>query len=486
MELHNLTIHEAGELLKKKTISVVELVKSTLNRIDEVEPKIGSYISVYRNEAIKKADEIQARYDRGELSSPLLGIPMALKDNICTKNIKTTCASKMLENFVPPYDATVASRLYDAGTILVGKTNMDEFAMGSSTEKSYFKKTSNPWDTDRVPGGSSGGSSAAVAAGEAFFSIASDTGGSIRQPAGFCGVVGMKPTYGTISRYGLVASASSLDTVGTMTKDVTDLALVMNCIAGYDEMDSTSANIKHPDFTKSLINDVKGLKIGVPKEYMGEGIEPDVRKAILDALETLEKLGAQYEEISLPMAEYALPVYYVISACEASSNLARFDGIKYGYCTDKFSDLNDMYRKTRSEGFGAEVKRRIILGTHLLGGECYEKYYVKAMQARTLIMQDFERAFEKYDLLVTPISPNTAFKLGEKFENPLEMYLTDLCTVCVNIAGKPALTVPCGFDTKGLPIGIQFVGRDFAENTLIQTAYTFEQNTEFHKKRPKL
>lgn len=486
MELFNLTAHELVGLFRKKEVSVVEATKSAFERLEKIEPKIQSFITLCKEEALEKAEKVQEKYDRGEAVSPLAGVPMALKDNICTKGIKTTCASKMLHNFVPPYDATVTARLEEADTVLTGKTNMDEFAMGSSTERSYFKKTKNPWDLERVPGGSSGGSAASVAARQVFFSLGSDTGGSIRQPASLCGVIGMKPTYGTVSRYGVIAFASSLDQIGPLTRDVTDLAIVMNVISGHDSMDGTSANIKHPDFTKSLVNDVKGLRIGVPKEYMGEGISEDARKAVLSVIDTLKRLGAEYEEISLPMAKYALPAYYIISSAETSSNMARYDGIKYGYRAEKYTDLLDLYNQTRSEGFGAEVKRRIIIGTYALSAGYYDAYYKKALQVRTLIKNDFDRAFEKYDVIITPATPTTAFKFGEKSEDPIEMYFEDMCTVSVNIAGLPALVMPCGFDGKGLPIGMQFIGKAFDESTLIRAAYTFEQNTDFHKRMPEI
>lgn len=486
MELFNLTAHELVDLFRKKEVSVVEATKSVFARIKNTEPKIGSFITLCEEEALKKAEKVQAKYGRGEAMSPLAGVPMALKDNMCTKGIKTTCASRMLHNFVPPYNATVAARLEDADAILTGKTNMDEFAMGSSTERSYFKETKNPWDLERVPGGSSGGSAAAVAARQVFFSLGSDTGGSIRQPAALCGVVGMKPTYGTVSRYGLVAFASSLDQIGPLTRDVTDLALVMNAISGHDPMDGTSADVRHPDFTKSLVNDVKGLKIGVPKEYMGEGISEDARKAVFSAIDTFKRLGAEYEEMSLPMAKYALPAYYIISSAEASSNLARYDGIKYGHRAEKYTDLLDLYNQTRSEGFGAEVKRRIMIGTYALSAGYYDAYYKKALQVRTLVKNGFDRAFEKFDVIITPATPATAFKSGEKSDNPIEMYLEDICTVSVNIAGLPGLVIPCGFDGKGLPIGMQLIGKAFDESTLIRAAYTFEQNTDFHKRVPEI
>ncbi|MDP4181861.1 MAG: Asp-tRNA(Asn)/Glu-tRNA(Gln) amidotransferase subunit GatA, partial [Bacillota bacterium] len=371
-------------------------------------------------------------------------------------------------------------------TVLLGKLNLDEFAMGGSTENSYFLKTKNPWDLERVPGGSSGGSAASVAAGETVFSLGSDTGGSIRQPASFCGIVGLKPTYGSVSRYGLVAFASSLDQIGPLTKDVTDCALVMNAIAGHDPMDSTSINTDYPDYTKALINDVKGMKIGIPKEYIGEGLNSEVKKSVLDAIETLKKLGAQCEEFSLPITEYAIPAYYLISSAEASSNLARYDGVKYGYRAEKFSDLLDLYKQSRSEGFGPEVKRRIMLGTYALSSGYYDAYYKKALQVRTLIKNGFDEAFSKYDLVIGPTAPSTAYKVGEKVDDPLEMYLGDIYTVSVNIAGLPGLVVPCGFDSKKLPIGLQLIGKPFDESVLLRVGYTFEQNTEFHKAKAKI
>ncbi|HPU42359.1 MAG TPA: Asp-tRNA(Asn)/Glu-tRNA(Gln) amidotransferase subunit GatA [Acetivibrio clariflavus] len=482
MELYELTVHELSDLIKEKKVSAVEITKSYLDRIEKIDSKVGSYLSVLGEDAVKKAMEVQEKIDKGEAKSPLSGIPVAIKDNICTEGIKTTCASKMLHNFVPPYNATIVKKLLDDNVVIIGKLNMDEFAMGGSTENSYFKPTKNPWDLERVPGGSSGGSAAAVAANLTAFSLGSDTGGSIRQPASFCGVVGMKPTYGAVSRFGLVAFASSLDQIGPLTKDVTDCAIVLNCITGHDPMDSTSANVEYPDYTKALVNDVKGLRIGIPKEYMGEGINPEVRDAVLNAVEVLKKLGAQCEEFSLPLTEYAIPAYYLISSAEASSNLARYDGIKYGYRAEKYTDLLDLYKQTRSEGFGTEVKRRIMLGTYALSSGYYDAYYKKALQVRTLIKKGFDEAFEKYDIILGPTAPTTAYKLGEKVNNPLEMYLGDIYTVSVNIAGLPGLVVPCGFDSKGLPIGLQLIGKPFDESTLIQVGYTFEQNTDFNKR----
>ncbi len=486
MELYELTAHELSELIKSRKVSSVEITRAVFDRIEGIEARIGSYITVCRDEALEKAREIQVKIDRGVLESPLAGIPMALKDNICTEGIKTTCASKILYNFIPPYNSTVAKKLEEAGAVLLGKLNLDEFAMGGSTENSYFLKTRNPWDVECVPGGSSGGAAASVAADEAVFALGSDTGGSIRQPASFCGVVGIKPTYGTVSRFGLVAFASSLDQIGPLTKDVTDCVLVLNAITGHDAMDSTSVDTDYPDYTKGLVNDVKGMKIGIPKEYMGEGLNSEVKKAVLNAVEVLRGLGAECEVFSLPVTEYAIPAYYLISSAEASSNLARYDGIKYGYRAEKFTDLLDLYMQTRSEGFGSEVKRRIMLGTYALSSGYYDAYYKKALQVRTLIKNGFDEAFKKYDLVLGPTAPTTAYKIGEKADNPLEMYLGDIYTVSVNIAGLPGLIVPCGFDAGGLPIGLQLIGKPFGESTLLRVGYTFEQNTDFHKRKPNI
>ncbi len=483
LELFDLTAHELAGMIRRKQISAVDAVKSYLNRIDEIEERTGSYITVISDSALASAEHIQKDIDAGGDLPPLAGVPAAIKDLICTKGVLTTCASKMLYNFIPPYDATVVKKLKNNRIVLLGKLNMDEFAMGSSTENSYYKKTKNPWDPTRVPGGSSGGSAAAVSCGEAAFTLGSDTGGSIRQPASFCGVVGLKPTYGAVSRFGLIAFASSLDQIGPLTRDVTDCAMVMNIISGHDEMDSTSAAITYPDYTLSLVQDVKGLKIGIPSEYTCEGINEDVKKAVLAAARHLESLGAVCEEFSLPITEYAIPAYYIISSAEASSNLARYDGVKYGYRCDKYEDLLDMYRRSRSEGFGAEVKRRIMLGTYALSSGYYDAYYKKALQVRTLIMKSFDEAFAKYDVVLGPAAPTTAYRIGEKSGNPLEMYLGDIYTVSVNIAGLPALVVPCGFDTLGLPIGLQLIGKPFSEPTLFRTAYTFEQSTGYHMKR---
>lgn len=484
MKLYEMTAHELSGMLRNRKLGVVELTQAYLNRIDEIDSKVGSYITVSRDEALKQAEKLQGEFDSGADLPPLAGIPAAVKDNMCTEGIPTTCASKILNNFVPPYNATVVEKLYEQKTVLLGKLNMDEFAMGGSTENSYFKQTRNPWNTDRVPGGSSGGSAASVAGGETVFALGSDTGGSIRQPAAFCGVVGMKPTYGAVSRYGLVAFASSLDQIGPLTRDVTDCALVLNAITGHDRMDSTSASVKHPDYTKTLINDVKGMKIGIPKEYIGEGIHAEVKMAILEAAETFRKLGATCGECSLPITEYAIPAYYLVSSAEASSNLARYDGIKYGYRSEKYTDLLDLYKQTRSEGFGPEVKRRIMLGTYALSSGYYDAYYKKALQVRTLIRKGFDEVFSKFDLVLGPTAPTTAYKIGEKVDDPLAMYLGDIYTVSANIAGLPALVLPCGFDKEALPIGLQLIGKPFDESLLLQAAYTFEQNTGFHLSRP--
>ncbi|WP_039765328.1 Asp-tRNA(Asn)/Glu-tRNA(Gln) amidotransferase subunit GatA [Caldicellulosiruptor sp. F32] len=483
--LYRLTAHEAIDLIKKKEVKCQEVVESVLERIKQVEDKVKSYITITEQEALENAKKIDEKIAKGEDVGVLYGLPIALKDNLCTNGIKTTCASKILYNFVPPYDATVVKKLKENNMTLLGKLNMDEFAMGSSTENSAFHTTRNPWDLERVPGGSSGGSAAAVAADEAFFTLGSDTGGSIRQPASLCGVVGMKPTYGRVSRFGLVAFASSLDQIGPLTKDVEDCALAMNIICGHDPYDATSAPVDVPDFTKALVNDVKGLKIGVPREYMEKGINHEVKKAVEKALELLKSLGADYEEFSIPIVEYALPTYYIIASSEASSNLARYDGIKYGYRTQNYEDLIDLYKKTRSEGFGAEVKRRIMLGTYALSAGYYDAYYKKGLQVRTLIKRAFDQAFQKYDVIVTPTSPTTAFKIGEKVSNPLEMYMSDICTVPVNIAGLPAISIPCGFDSNGLPIGLQIIGKAFDEETILRVAYTYEQNSGYKNLKPK-
>ena len=486
MELYSKTAHEISDMIKQKKVSCKEVINSLLDRVEKVESKIDAFNLVCKENALKQAEELDCVVEKGEAKGDLFGVPMGIKDNMCTEGITTTCSSKILENYIPPYSATVTKKLKDANTILFGKMNLDEFAMGSSTENSYFKTTKNPWDIERVPGGSSGGSAAAVTADEVYFALGSDTGGSIRQPASLCGCVGIKPTYGCVSRYGLIAFASSLDQIGSFTKDVTDCALVLNTISGHDPNDATSANVNYPDYKTALVNDVKGLKIGIPKEYFGDGINAEVKMAMYKALDTLKALGADYEEFDFPMSEYALPAYYLISSSEASSNLARYDGIKYGYRAKNFTDLLDLYCQTRSEGFGSEVKLRIMIGTYALSSGYYDAYYKKALQVRTLIKQSFDNALKKYDMIITPTSPTTAFKIGEKCDNPLEMYAADICTVSVNIAGLPGLVVPCGFDSKNLPIGMQIIGKAFDEKTILKVGFTYEQNTDFHKQKPKL
>lgn len=473
-----MTVTEIAKAYREKTLTVPEVVKAFLENIKVEDENIKAYITVCEEEALKKAEEVQKMFDEEKELSVLAGIPIAIKDNICTKGVRTTCASKMLENFIPPYDASVMKRINDANAIVIGKTNMDEFAMGGSTENSAFFKTKNPVNLNKVPGGSSGGSAAAVAGNLAPISLGSDTGGSIREPASFCGVVGMKPTYGLVSRYGLVAFASSLDQIGPFSKNVTDNAILLSTIAGHDEMDSTSANISEKDYTKALVNDVKGLKIGVPKEYFAEGINEEVRASLEKAIEKYKSLGAIVEECSLPTTKYALPTYYIIACAEASSNLGRYDGIRYGYRTSNFESLKDIYKNSRTEGFGEEVKRRIILGTYVLSSGYYDAYYKKAQKVRTLVKKGFEEAFEKYDVLLTPTVPTVAFDLGSKSENPLEMYMTDVLTVSINIAGVPAISIPCGKDSEGMPIGMQLIGKHFDEETLYKIAYTFEQNME--------
>ena len=473
-----LTAHEIREAYANKELKVVDVVKAFYEKIKVDDEKIKGYITLCEEDAIKNAEAIQAKFDAGEEIGPLAGVPIAIKDNMCTRGLKTTCASKMLENFIPPYDATVIKSLKDAGAIILGKVNMDEFAMGGSTENSAFFKTHNPVNLNKVPGGSSGGSAAVVAGDLAPISLGSDTGGSIRQPASFCGIVGLKPTYGLVSRYGLVAFASSLDQIGPMTKDVTDTAILLNTLAGHDEMDSTSAKLDKKDYTKALVNDVKGLKIGLPKEYFEEGVNEEVKEKVLAAAEKFKELGATVEECSLPTTEYALPAYYIIACAEASSNLGRFDGIRYGYRTKNYETMQDIFRNSRSEGFGEEVKRRIILGTYVLSSGYYDAYYKKAQKVRTLVKQGFDKAFEKYDLLLTPTAPMTAFDIDSKISNPLEMYMADILTVPINIAGVPAISVPCGKDKEGMPIGMQLIGKHFDEETLIRAAYTYEQNEE--------
>lgn len=482
MDITELTVHELKEKLDNKEITYAEVTKAYVNRINEKEKDIEAFVTNLGEEAIQKSIEIQERLKNGENLGGYAGIPIGLKDNMCTKGIKTTCSSKMLENFISPYDGTVVNKVINEENMInLGKLNMDEFAMGSSTENSAFKKTKNPWDLSKVPGGSSGGSAAAVAADMVPWALGSDTGGSIRQPASLCGVVGLKPTYGLVSRYGLVAFASSLDQIGPITKDVKDAAILLSLIAGHDEKDSTSMDMPKKDYTKALKNNVKGLKIGVPKEFFGEGIDKEVKEALNKAIDKYKELGAIVEETSLNVAEYSLATYYIIACAEASSNLGRFDGIRYGYRTKNFTNLKEIYNNSRSEGFGAEVKRRIILGTYVLSSGYYDAYYKKAQQVRTLVKNEFERNFEKYDVILTPTSPITAFKIGEKSENPLEMYLSDICTVSVNIAGLPGLSIPCGVDSRGLPIGMQLIGKAFDEETILNAGYTYEQATNFRE-----
>ena len=476
------TIHEYAELLKQKKLSSVELTKQYLARIEKADAQIGSYITVCPDDALAAAGKADERIAKGE-ATLLTGIPVGIKDNICTEGITTTCASKMLYNFVPPYDATVTKRLKNEGAVILGKLNMDEFAMGSSTESSYFKKTKNPYDLTRVPGGSSGGSAASVSADLAPYALGSDTGGSIRQPAAFCGNVGLKPTYGLVSRFGLIAFASSLDQIGSFTKDVTDCAIVLNAIAGYDKMDSTSVDADKTDYTKALGLPLKGMKIGVPKQYLESGIQAEIREAVENAIKVYGMLGAECEECSLPLSKFALPAYYLISSAEASSNLARFDGIKYGYRAKEYHGLTDLYEITRSEGFGEEVKRRIMLGTYALSSGYYDAYYKKAQQVRGLIKRDFAACFEKYDVLLTPTTPTTAYKFGEK-SDPVAMYMGDICTVAVNIAGLPAISIPAGLDKKGMPIGIQLIANSFEERKLLTAAFAYERETGYEKLRP--
>ncbi len=479
MEITQLTVHELQEKIKSKELTISQITKAYVDRINEKEKDVNAFITTLTDEAIEKSKEIEEKVNKGEITSELAGIPIGIKDNLCTKGVKTTCASKMLENFVSPYDATVVEKINSEGMINLGKLNMDEFAMGASTEYSALAKTRNPWNLNTVPGGSSGGSAAAVAANLVPWALGSDTGGSIRQPASFCGVVGLKPTYGLVSRYGLVAFASSLDQIGPITKDVTDSAILLNILVGHDEKDTTSLDMPKQDYTKALKNDVKGMKIGIPKEFFAEGINSEVKEKLNQAIEKYKELGAEVEEFSLDIAEYALATYYIIACAEASSNLGRFDGIRYGYRTKNFENLKDIYRNSRSEGFGEEVKRRIILGTYVLSSGYYDAYYKKAQQVRTLVKKEFDNAFEKYDVILTPTSPTVAFEVGTRSNNPLEMYLADICTVSVNIAGLPGISVPCGVDSKGMPIGMQLIGNRFEESKILNAAYAYEQATKF-------
>jgi len=474
MALSSKSAHELSALLSSGTITSVELVREVLSAITAQEPSIQAFLETYAESALADAAQVDLDRESGKLLSPLAGIPIAIKDNLCCAGRKTTCASNILQNYVAPYDATVIERLKQAGMILIGRTNMDEFAMGSSTENSAIQITKNPCDPTRVPGGSSGGSAAAVAANETILALGSDTGGSIRQPAAFCGVVGMKPTYGRVSRYGLVAFASSLDQIGPLTRDVRDTALLLNTICGKDEKDSTSVDVPVPDFTSALGKPVNGLKIGVPDELMGAGISEGVKSNILKALAKLESLGAHVETVSLPSLEHAIAAYYIIAPAEASANLARYDGVKYGFRSTAASDLREMYFQTRSEGFGMEVKRRILIGTYVLSAGYYDAYYLKAQKVRTLILRDFQNAFTKYDVLISPTTPTTAFKIGEKANDPLQMYLSDIATIPVNLAGLPAISIPCG-TSDGLPVGLQMIGKPFDEETLLTAAYAYEQ-----------
>jgi aspartyl-tRNA(Asn)/glutamyl-tRNA(Gln) amidotransferase subunit A len=476
--MHRTTITQARELLKNKKLSSVQLTEAVFARIDQVEDKVQAFVHLTREKALQQAKTADARIAAGD-EAPLLGIPIALKDLICTQGSRTTCSSKILDQFVSPYNATVTERLNQAGAVVVGKTNMDEFAMGSSNENSHHHPTMNPWDLSRVPGGSSGGSSAAVAAHECVAALGSDTGGSIRQPASFCGVTGLKPTYGRVSRFGLVAFASSLDQIGPLTKTVADSAIMMNVIGGKDPRDSTSADVPLPDFTKALQKDVKGMKLGIAKEYFTGGINPAVEKAVQEAIRTLESLGMKTVEVSLPHLDYAIATYYIIACAEASTNLSRYDGVKYGYRTEKSDNLVNMYENTREEGFGEEVKRRIILGTFVLSSGYYDAYYLKGQKVRTLIKQDFENALGQCDVIASPVTPYPAFKLGEKLDDPLQMYLADIYTISANLAGIPAMSIPCGF-AEGLPVGLQLMSRHFDEESLITVGHKFQQATDFH------
>ena len=479
MSLMSLTAVELGKKIKAKEVTVVEAVQEALDAVEKKEKDVNSFVTVMRKEALEKAKEVQEKIDNGELTGPLAGVPVAIKDNMCTKGTLTTCSSKILGNFVPTYTAQAVANLEEAGAVIIGKTNMDEFAMGSTTETSAFGPTKNPWNTEHVPGGSSGGSCAAVAAEECSYALGSDTGGSIRQPSSFCGVTGIKPTYGTVSRYGLIAYGSSLDQIGPVAKDVTDCATILEVIASHDTKDSTSVEREDYDFTSALVDDVKGIKIGIPKDYFGEGLDPEVKEAVLAAAKVLEQKGAIVEEFDLSLVEYAIPAYYTIACAEASSNLERFDGVKYGYRAKEYQGLHNMYKKSRSEGFGAEVKRRIMLGSFGLSSGYFDAYYLKALRTKALIKKAFDKAFEKYDIILGPAAPTTAPKLGESLSDPLKMYLGDIYTISVNLAGLPGISLPCGTDSKGLPIGLQLIGDCFAEKKLIRTAYAYEQTREY-------
>jgi aspartyl-tRNA(Asn)/glutamyl-tRNA(Gln) amidotransferase subunit A len=486
VELYRLTIHELHDLIQKGEVSPVQVVQNFLVRIGQVEDRIQAYNTLTPRSALAFAKKFEDMQVRKERMPPLAGIPLAFKDVICTKGVATTCSSKILESYVPPYNATVVSRLNAAGCVMLGKTNMDEFAMGSSTENSAFKKTLNPWNPGCVPGGSSGGSAAAVAADMCAGALGSDTGGSIRQPGGFCGITAMKPTYGRVSRFGLVAFASSLDQIGPMTKDVRDAAILLRVIAGHDPMDSTSANVPVPDYEAVLTGDIQGLRIGIPSEYFIPGMDPEVESAVRQAIGALERLGAVQETVSLPHTDYAVAVYYLVATAEASSNLERYDGVKYGYRTARSDHLIDMYMKTRREGFGPEVKRRIMLGTYALSAGYYDAYYLKALKVRTLIRRDFTEAFKRCDVIVTPTSPTPPFKFGEKMDDPLQMYLSDILTISANLAGVPGISINCGFTRSGLPLGLQIIGRPFDEETVLKVAHAYEQVAGWHNQRPRL
>ena len=479
MSLMSLTAVELGRKIKEKEVTVEEAVTAALDAIEKREAEVHSFVTVDREGALKRAKDVQARIDAGELTGPLAGVPVAIKDNMCTKGLLTTCSSKILYNFVPTYTAEAVLNLEKAGAVILGKTNMGEFAMGSTTETSAYGVTKNPWNTGHVPGGSSGGSCAAVAAEECSYALGSDTGGSIRQPSSFCGVTGIKPTYGTVSRYGLIAYGSSLDQIGPIAKDVTDCATILEAIASHDVKDSTSVQREDYDFTSALVDDVRGMKIGIPRDYFGDGLDPEVKAAVLGAAKKLEEKGAIVEEFDLSLVEYAIPAYYVIACAEASSNLARFDGVKYGYRTEQYDGLHNMYKKTRSEGFGAEAKRRIMLGSFVLSRGYYDAYYLKALRTKALIKQAFDKAFEKYDVILGPAAPTTAPKLGASLSDPLKMYLGDIYTISVNLAGLPGITLPCGTDQSGLPIGLQLIGDCFAEKKIIRAAYTYEQTRSY-------
>lgn len=479
MSLMSLTAVELDRKIKEKEVTVEEAVTAALDAIEKREAQVHSFVTVDREGALKRAKEVQAKIDAGELTGPLAGVPVAIKDNMCTKGLLTTCSSKILYNFVPTYTAEAVLNLEKAGAVILGKTNMDEFAMGSTTETSAYGVTKNPWNTGHVPGGSSGGSCAAVAAEECSYALGSDTGGSIRQPSSFCGVTGIKPTYGTVSRYGLIAYGSSLDQIGPIAKDVTDCATILEAIASHDVKDSTSVQREDYDFTSALVDDVRGMKIGIPRDYFGDGLDPEVKVAVLGAAKKLEEKGAIVEEFDLSLVEYAIPAYYVIACAEASSNLARFDGVKYGYRTEQYDGLHNMYKKTRSEGFGAEAKRRIMLGSFVLSSGYYDAYYLKALRTKALIKQAFDKAFEKYDVILGPTAPTTAPKLGASLSDPLKMYLGDIYTISVNLAGLPGITLPCGTDQSGLPIGLQLIGDCFAEKKIIRAAYTYEQTRSY-------